>query len=81
MRLISMSCDPNFIFQIDGHQSLTIIEVDGINHEALVVDQIQIFAGKTKMFTLVIPMLMRPSYRTTLLFHCRFSPKSIHVVL
>lgn len=43
-RLIDMGCEANFIFQIDGHP-FTIIEVDGINTEPLVVDQIQILAG------------------------------------
>ncbi|KAF7354022.1 Laccase I [Mycena venus] len=41
-RLVSISCDPNFIFSIDGH-NMTIIEVDGVNHQALTVDSIQIF--------------------------------------
>ncbi|KAJ6547717.1 laccase [Mycena sp. CBHHK59/15] len=31
-RLVSISCDPNFIFSIDGH-SMTIIEVDGVSHQ------------------------------------------------
>ncbi|EIN14729.1 laccase [Punctularia strigosozonata HHB-11173 SS5] len=44
-RLVSISCDPNFTFQIDGHK-FTIIEVDGVNTQPLVVDQIQIFAGQ-----------------------------------
>ncbi|KAJ7024843.1 laccase [Mycena alexandri] len=44
-RLVSISCDPNFIFSIDGH-SMTIIEVDGVNHKPLTVDSIQIFAGQ-----------------------------------
>ncbi|EIN05334.1 laccase [Punctularia strigosozonata HHB-11173 SS5] len=44
-RLVSISCDPNFTFQIDGHK-FTIIEVDGVNHEPLEVDEIQIFAGQ-----------------------------------
>ncbi|KAJ6491039.1 laccase 1 [Mycena sanguinolenta] len=30
-RLVSLSCKPNFIFSIDGHQ-MTIIEVDSVNH-------------------------------------------------
>ena len=29
-RLISMSCDPNFTFSIDGH-SLQVIEADAVN--------------------------------------------------
>jgi iron transport multicopper oxidase len=44
-RLVSISCDPNFTFSVDGH-NMTIIEVDGNNVEPLVVDSIQIFAGK-----------------------------------
>ncbi|KAJ7513172.1 laccase [Mycena galericulata] len=50
-RLVSISCDPNFIFSIDGH-SMTIIEVDGINHQPLVVDSIQIYAGQRYSFVL-----------------------------
>ncbi|KAJ7254816.1 yellow laccase [Mycena rebaudengoi] len=50
-RLISISCDPNFIFSIDGH-SMTIIEVDGVNHKQLTVDSIQIFAGQRYSFVL-----------------------------
>jgi iron transport multicopper oxidase len=41
MRLVAMSCDPNFIFTIDGH-TMTIIETDGVNTEPLTVDSIQI---------------------------------------
>jgi iron transport multicopper oxidase len=44
LRLVSISCDPNFTFSIDGHQ-MTIIEVDGVNHRPLLVDSLQIFAG------------------------------------
>ncbi|KAI0317678.1 laccase lcc6 [Amylostereum chailletii] len=44
-RLVSLSCDPNFTFSIDGH-NLTIIEVDGVNAQPLVVDSLQIFAGQ-----------------------------------
>ncbi|KAJ7292520.1 laccase 2 precursor [Mycena rebaudengoi] len=50
-RLISVSCDPNFIFSIDGH-SMTIIEVDGVNHKPLTVGSIQIFAGQRYSFVL-----------------------------
>ncbi|KAJ7288878.1 laccase [Mycena rebaudengoi] len=50
-RLVSLSCDPNFIFTIDGH-SMTIIEVDGVNHEPHNVDSIQIFAGQRYSFVL-----------------------------
>ena len=43
-RLLSISCDPNFTFSIDGHQ-MTVIEVEGTNVQPLVVDSIQIFVG------------------------------------
>jgi len=49
--LVSMSCDPNWIFSIDGHE-MTIIEVDGVNHQPLTVDAIQIFAGQRYSFVL-----------------------------
>ena len=52
MRLISMSCDPNFEFSIDGH-IFTIIEADGELTEPLVVDQIQILAGQRYSVVLV----------------------------
>ncbi|KAI0297792.1 laccase [Multifurca ochricompacta] len=45
LRLVSISCDPNFTFSIDGHQ-LIIIEVDGNNVQSLVVDSLQIFAAQ-----------------------------------
>ncbi|TFK32861.1 laccase 2 precursor [Crucibulum laeve] len=50
-RLISISCDPNYVFSIDGH-TMTIIEVDGVNVTPLVVDSIQIFAGQRYSFVL-----------------------------
>ncbi|KAJ7479518.1 yellow laccase [Mycena latifolia] len=50
-RMVSLSCDPNFIFTIDGHE-MTIIEVDSVNHKPLVVDSIQIFAGQRYSFVL-----------------------------
>nr|BAU94249.1 laccase [Pholiota microspora] len=50
-RLVSISCDPNFTFSIDGH-SFTIIEADGVNTQPLVVDSIQIFAGQRYSFIL-----------------------------
>jgi iron transport multicopper oxidase len=50
-RLVSISCDPNFMFSIDGH-NLTIIEVDGVNTQPLVVNEIQIFAGQRYSFIL-----------------------------
>ncbi|KAJ7688671.1 laccase 5 [Mycena rosella] len=51
-RLISMSCEPNFIFSIDGHDELTVIEADGVNTQPVVVDSIQILAGQRYSFVL-----------------------------
>ena len=40
-----MSSDPNFTFSIDGH-NMTVIEVEGVNTQPLVVDQMQLFTGQ-----------------------------------
>ena len=48
-RLVSLSCDPNYVFSIDGH-NMTIIEVDGVNHQPHTVDSIQIFAAQRYSF-------------------------------
>ena len=45
LRIIAMSCEPNFTFSIDDH-SLLVIEADGENSEPLLVDSLQIFAGQ-----------------------------------
>ncbi|VDC05858.1 unnamed protein product [Peniophora sp. CBMAI 1063] len=45
MRIVSLSCDPNFTFSIDGH-NMTVIEVEGVNTQPLVVDQMQLFTGQ-----------------------------------
>nr|AFD97050.1 laccase 1 [Coprinus comatus] len=50
-RLVSISCDPNFVFSIDGHV-MTVIEADGVSTEAVEVDSIQIFAGQRYSFIL-----------------------------
>ncbi|KAH9897815.1 Cupredoxin [Cubamyces lactineus] len=44
-RLVSISCDPNFIFSIDRH-NMTIIEVDAVNSQPLLVDSLQIFGAQ-----------------------------------
>ncbi|KAF8829643.1 hypothetical protein HHX47_DHR3001008 [Lentinula edodes] len=44
-RLVSISCEPNFVFSIDGH-TFTVIEVDGVSHDPVVADSIQIFASQ-----------------------------------
>ncbi|KAJ7167756.1 laccase-4 [Mycena filopes] len=50
-RLISMSCEPNFVFSIDGH-TMTVIEADGVATQPLAVDSIQIHAGQRYSFVL-----------------------------
>ncbi|CAL1710152.1 unnamed protein product [Somion occarium] len=50
-RLVSISCDPNFVFSID-HHPMTVIEVDGVNTQSLTVDSIQIFAGQRYSFVM-----------------------------
>jgi iron transport multicopper oxidase len=52
MRLIAMSCDPNFTFSIDGH-NFTVIETDGELTQPLVVDQLTILAGQRYSVVLV----------------------------
>ncbi|KAK7045880.1 hypothetical protein VNI00_007310 [Paramarasmius palmivorus] len=51
MRLISMACDPNFTFSIDGH-NMTIIEADGVNVKPYTVNKLQIFAAQRYSFVL-----------------------------
>ncbi|KAI0362882.1 Cu-oxidase-domain-containing protein, partial [Pilatotrama ljubarskyi] len=50
-RLVSMSCDPNYMFSIDEHD-MTVIEVDGVNSKPLTVDSLQIFAAQRYSFVL-----------------------------
>lgn len=50
-RLVSISCDPNWVFSIDNH-TLTVIEMDGINIQPKLVDSIQIYAGQRYSFVL-----------------------------
>ncbi|KAH8094688.1 laccase 3 [Cristinia sonorae] len=49
MRLVSISCDPNYKFSIDRHD-LTVIEADGENVQSRTVDSITIFAGQRYSF-------------------------------
>ncbi|CAK5282922.1 unnamed protein product [Mycena citricolor] len=51
-RLVNLACDSNYVFQIDGHKNLTIIEADGILHQPLSVDSIQIYAAQRYSFIL-----------------------------
>lgn len=57
MRMINMACDPAFTFQIDNHTDLTIIEVDGVNHQPLIVDEITIFPGQRYSFIVSLSRL------------------------
>lgn len=49
-RLINMGCDAHYNFSIDGHDSLKIIEADGVNTEALETDSIVIYAAQRYSF-------------------------------
>ncbi|KAH8827883.1 laccase 2 [Flagelloscypha sp. PMI_526] len=51
MRLLSMSCDAHFVFQINGHD-LTIIEADGVSTQPYTVRSIQMLAGQRYSFVL-----------------------------
>ncbi|KIL62859.1 multicopper oxidase [Amanita muscaria Koide BX008] len=51
MRLISISCDPNYTFSIDDH-TMTVIEADGISTNPVTVNAIQIFVGQRYSFVL-----------------------------
>ncbi|KAI0285663.1 laccase 1 [Russula brevipes] len=44
-RLVSISCDPSFIFSIDSH-TMTVIEVEGTNVQPLLVDSLELLAGQ-----------------------------------
>ncbi len=48
-RLISMACEPNFIFSIDNHP-LTVIEADGVSTQPLTVDEVQVFPAQRYSF-------------------------------
>ena len=43
--LIDTFCDPNFTFSIDSHD-MTVIEVEVVNTQQLVVDQMQLFTSQ-----------------------------------
>jgi iron transport multicopper oxidase len=52
MRLINMACDPNYVFSIDGHTKLQIIEADSISTVPTTVDSMQIFVAQRYSFVL-----------------------------
>lgn len=45
LRLFALSCHPFFTFSVDRH-NLTFIEADGIEHDPVVVQNIDIHAGQ-----------------------------------
>ncbi|KAK7029545.1 laccase, multicopper oxidase, benzenediol:oxygen oxidorectuctase [Paramarasmius palmivorus] len=49
MRLINMSCDAGYTFSIDQH-TMTVFEADGVNHQAVTVDSLKVFAGQRYSF-------------------------------
>ncbi|GLB40731.1 putative multicopper oxidase family protein [Lyophyllum shimeji] len=51
IRLLSISCDPFYIFEIDGHR-LTLIEVEGSNTHPYTIDNVMIHAGQRYSFVL-----------------------------
>ncbi|KAM6492586.1 laccase, multicopper oxidase [Amanita muscaria] len=51
MRLVPISCDPNYTFSIDNH-TMTVIEADGVSTNQVAVNAIQIFAGQRYSFVL-----------------------------
>lgn len=77
MRLISMSCDPNYEFSIDDH-AMTIIEADGEYTKPLTVDTIKIYAGVSRQLILMLNLCLNVNlYSSTLLLHCESSLWSI----
>ena len=57
-RLVSLSCDPNYVFSVDGHD-MTVIEADGIETKPVTVNAIQIFSAQRYSFvvcTLFVPV-------------------------
>nr|AGY56172.1 laccase 4 [Volvariella volvacea] len=51
MRLVAISCDPNWIFSIEGHK-LTVIEADGVSVQPVTVTSLQIFVAQRYSFVL-----------------------------
>ncbi|EAU92467.2 bilirubin oxidase [Coprinopsis cinerea okayama7 len=52
-RILSLSCDPNYNFSIDGHD-LTVIEADGQLTRKLVVQRLQIPMTRGELLTLLV---------------------------
>ena len=67
-RLVSISCDPSFLFTIDNH-TMTVIEVEGTNVQPLPIDGVEIFAG-ARGSNPIICSINQLRNRTTLLRCC-----------
>jgi multicopper oxidase len=68
-RLVSISCDPSFLFSIDNH-TMTVIEVEGTNVQPLPIDAVQLFAG-ARGSDPIICSINESRNRTTLLRCCK----------
>jgi hypothetical protein len=68
-RLVSLSCDPSFLFSIDGHK-MTVIEVEGTNVKPLLIDAVEVFAG-ARCSKPVICSINQRENRSTLLGCCK----------
>ncbi|KAI0792234.1 laccase [Abortiporus biennis] len=51
IRLVNISCDPAYTWSIDNH-TMKVIEADGVSHQPITVDSLQIFAGQRYSFVL-----------------------------
>ncbi len=68
-RLVSISCDPGFLFSIDGH-AMTVIEVEGSSVQPLPIDSVELFAG-ARGSNIIVCVINQPRNRTTLLRCCK----------
>ena len=74
-RLVSISCDPSFVFSIDDHQ-MTVIEVEGTNVQPLVIDQLEIFVGACQCGSnlVIIPLInSKTGQRYSVVVRCSYS--------
>ena len=76
-RLVSISCDPSFVFSIDSH-NLTVIEVEGTNTQPLLVDSLEVFAGARENYSKLLIVLIDIKNRSALLGCCMSILFSFH---
>lgn len=69
-RLISLSCDPSYVFSIDGH-NLTIIEADGVETDPWEVSELEIFAGQSPI-RISMFLLSDDISRPAIQFRCKW---------